>query len=374
MKTHLTTTRPSAFRLTRLAAATVVFATLSLVEAAAQSSYSVVMLASPGNFDLASDTNAGVSVGSTATGPALAARAALWNGTTYLDLHPGALLGSMTASRSTAAGVANGFQVGSGAGPATANRSVALVWRGSAESAAILNLPFTYYSAQALATDGVSVVGSAYGYERDGTSIDTGHAMLWDLATGTGTDLGKGGQAFGVAGGQQVGHLLKGSANAALWRGTARSLVSLHPKNATSSSAAATDGARQVGNAGYEVRVRTEAANGNHSAIFTYATVWSGSAASAVNIHDGRFRHTYALGVSGPYIVGYGADQAAIGTPAYFHALVWDANLIATDLNAFLPAGFVGATAYAVDSSGFIAGYAMSSTGQRRAVIWIPRF
>ncbi|MBL9203389.1 MAG: hypothetical protein JNL39_22970, partial [Opitutaceae bacterium] len=159
MKTHLRTNRPSSFRLTRIALTSAVVATLSLVEAAAQSSYSVVVLASPGNFDLASDTNAGVTVGSTASGPAVAGRAAMWDGTAFLDLHPGALLGSLTASRSNAVGVANGLQVGSGAGPATANRPVALVWRGSAESATILNLPFVYYSAQALATDGVSVVG-----------------------------------------------------------------------------------------------------------------------------------------------------------------------------------------------------------------------
>ncbi len=376
MITATTSLPVPSFRISALAkvGAFAVAAAAAASQLAAQSSYSVVDLRQAAGFDLAADTNAGVTVGARAAGATLATRAALWNGTLFTDLHPGALLGSATASRSTAAGVANGVQVGSGLGPATSNRTVGLVWRGSAESAARLTAPFTYYSTQAFATDGVFAVGSAIGYARDGTTLDSGHAMLWNLVTGAAVDLASAGSALGVSGGQQVGHVLKGSVSAALWRGTAKSLVSLHPKGAFSSSATATDGVRQVGNVSYEVRVRSEAANGNHNAVFTYATVWSGTALSAIGIHDGRFRHTYATGVSGPYISGYGADQAAIGTPAYFHALVWDANLVATDLNAFLPAGFVGSQALSVDAAGYVSGYMMSASGERRAVVWIPNF
>ncbi len=358
--------------LARLLALGTLAATAAVSHLGAQTGYTVVDLSTAGGFDSAADTSAGVTVGSTATRPSLVTRAALWNGTTYSDLHPTALLGSSTTARSTATSVANGVQVGSGLGPNTSNRMVGLVWRGTAESAATLLAPFATYSTTALGTDGTQVVGSAIGFARDGTTTDAGHAMLWDLATGAVVDLGLSAQALGVAGGQQVGQIVKGTVNAALWRGTSKSLVVLHPKNATSSSAAATDGVRQVGTSIYDVRIRSEAANGNHNALFTYATVWSGTATSAIIIHDGRFRHTYATGVSGPNISGYGADNSALGTPAYYHALVWDANGVATDLNAFLPAGFVGSQALSVDSAGYVSGYMMTATGERHAVVWIP--
>lgn len=153
-----------------------------------------------------------------------------------------------------------------------------------------------------------------------------------------------------------------------------RSKVSLHPKNAVVSVAYGTDGFTQVGYSGFDVRVRAEANKGNKDKRFNYAYVWNGSAASAVNIHAGGFTHTYATAIKGQWIAGYGADETRLGTPAYYHAIVWDAAYQVTDLNAALaalPATYVGSQALAVDELGNVAGYALTATGYRQAVVWV---
>ncbi len=144
----------------------------------------------------------------------------------------------------------------------------------------------------------------------------------------------------------------------------------VHPKNAVVSTAYGTDGVRQVGYSGYDVRVRVEAVKGNKDARFNYATVWNGTAASAQIIHASPFTHSYATAVNGPWIAGYGADQTKPGTPAYYHAVVWDVNFHPLDLNAYLPAGYVGSQAFAVDAHGNVAGSMVAADGTRHAVLW----
>ena len=196
--------------------------------------------------------------------------------------------------------------------------------------------------------------------------IVTARRLVWrrrwfgTRPTGAGISLGDGGNAsiaYGVGGGVQVGYVNKGQAVAVLWRGTRQSQVSLHPRNAVVSVANATDGARQVGYAGFDIRVRQEAAKGNKDKRFTYAHVWTGTAASALNIHPYPLNNlpginltqSYALGINGAWIVGYAGDETKFGTPAYSHAIVWNGNLESIDLNEFLPAGVVGAQAVSVD-------------------------
>lgn len=145
--------------------------------------------------------------------------------------------------------------------------------------------------------------------------------------------------------------------------------IDLTPDRASSSANAIAAGA--VG--GFDVRVRVEANKGNKDKRFNYATLWNGTAISAQNIHPGGiFTHSVATALNGPWIVGYGADDTRIGTPAYYHAIVWDAAYQATDLNAFLPAPFVGSRASGVDERGIVSGYMVTATGQRHAVVWVP--
>ena len=310
-------------------------------------------------------------------------RATLWNENGQTDLHPASLVGATAANpgRSGIEAVGNGFAAGWAAGPTTGNRNFPVLWRGDAAVPSLLDVPFANGGGQVLSTDGIQIVGFVWGLDELGQPL-TSHAVVWDAATGVATDLGDGGkgaQAIGAGGGAQVGYVVKSVATAALWRGSDRSLISLHPRDAVMSVANATDGVRQVGYSGYDIRVRQEAAKGNKTARFNYAMVWSGSAASAVNIHPGApvnsttvLAQSYALGMAGGAIVGYGVPSTVAGVTTQPHALVWDQSLTAVDLNAFLPAGFVGAIAYSVDAQGQIAGFMNTADGRRHAALWVP--
>lgn len=343
---------------------------------AAQTSYTAVDL-TPTASGVAQTASAGQAAGFTGSNAsAFVGRATLWTGDGAIDLHPAFLSG--IGARSVANGFAGNLQVGSGADASTGGRNVPLAWRDTAASAKFLPIPFVNAGGQANATDGVQIVGSAIGYDRDGTTLGGTHALIWNVATGAVLDIGTDASVFGVRGGQQVGYVLKGAANAALWRGT-KSYTLLHPKNAVTSSASDTDGVRQVGYASFDIRVRSEAANGNHDRRFTYAHVWTGTAASALNIHPYasnfsgiRFEFSYAVAVSSPWIAGYATDPTKFGNPAYYHAIVWDGNYQATDLNAFIPEGFIGAQAFDVDSDGNVSGVMTKADGTRHAVLWIP--
>lgn len=350
-------------------------------------SYSLIDLTPSAGNGVAGGISQGVSAGYTSSVIfGSSTHAILWGATGAVDLHPSALDNAATgaAGRSAALDISGNLQVGWGAGAITGNRTFPMAWRSTADSAALLTIPFANVGGQAVATDGSQIGGFASPLTRDGTTQGPSRAMLWDVASGSPVDLGDGGsgaQVYGVGGGQQVGYVIKSLANAALWKGSAKSLVVLHPTGAVTSFAYGTDGSRQVGYAGYDVRVRVEAVKGKKDARFYYATVWNGTAASAQNIHTVpvnamagvSLSHSYAQGISGSLIVGYGGDQSKFGTPAYSHALVWDAGLDyqATDLNAFLPAGFVGAQALSVDSQGNICGFMAKPDGTRHAVVWV---
>lgn len=347
--------------------------------------YTVVDLTPNAGNGVATGISAGVAAGYAASAIyGTQARALLWTADEPTDLHPAFLddLANGIVGRSYVHDLSGDLQVGAGAGPSTANRLVPLAWHGSIDSVAVLPIPFTNFGGQALATDGVQIVGSAIGLDRDGITQGPSHAMVWDAVTGEATDLGDGGNgavANGVAAGQQVGHVIKSQATAALWRGSRQSLVNLHPRGAVVSVASGTDGQRQVGYAGFDIRVRREAAKGNKDQRFNYAFAWTGTAVSGLNIHpypmnaaaNVNLTQSYALGVNGTWIVGYAGDQAKFGTPAYSHAIVWDADYQSVDLNAFLPAGFVGAQATSVDAAGNVAGFMAKADGTRHAVVWV---
>lgn len=341
----------------------------------AQTSYTAVDL-TPDASGSAQTASGGQAAGYTGAVPnAFTGRATLWTGDGAIDLHPSFLDGA--GARSQVNGFAGNLQVGVGAGTSTSNRNVPIAWRDTAASATLLSIPFANAGGQALATDGVQIVGSAVGLNRDGTTLGSNHGMIWNVATGSVVDAGTDVVLYDVAGGMQVGILSKLSA-AAFWRGTNKA-TSLHPKNAIVSIANGTDGVRQVGYAGFDIRVRVEAVKGQKDKRFNYAHVWTGTAASALNIHpyasnaDGKlFEHSYALKVKGAYIVGYVNLVTGTTSIGPQRAIVWDSNYQATDLHAFVPAGFVTSVAYGVDESGNVAGVMTKADGTRHAVLWIP--
>lgn len=360
------------------------FATLALAVAAlgvgtaahAQTTYTAVDLTPEAGWAFAKGADGVVAGYAGATSSTT--HAMLWGADGALDVHPAFVADPATGTggRSVINGAGGGLQVGSAAGPGTANRSVPTVWSGSAASATALSIPFVNNGGEALGTDGVQVAGWSSALDRDGTTIGPNHAMVWDAASGVAIDLGDGGngaRANGVANGQQVGFVVKSQAVAALWSSSARSLVTLNPSGAVLSVANATDGVRQAGYAGYDVRVRQEAAKGNKTQRFNYAMTWTGTAASAAIIHPAPlngivpFTNSYALGMSATQIAGYATEANGVS-----HAIVWSANLDSIDLNAFLPAGFTAAQAYAVDANGVVAGVMLDAAGRRHAVAWVP--
>jgi hypothetical protein len=352
-----------------------VAAALLACPASAQTGYTAIDL-TPAGSGSAQAAAGGLAAGYAGSVPnAFSGRAVLWTGDGPVDLHPGFLADA--GSRSQVNGMSADLLVGSGAGALTGNRNVPLAWSVDTGAVTQLTIPFSHLGGQANATDGVQIVGSAIGLNRDGTAAGSAHGLVWNIASGTVVDVGAEANVFDVALGMQVGFVNKGSVNAAFWRGSSKATL-LHPKTAVLSVANGTDGVRQAGYAGFDIRVRVEAAKGNKNRRFNYAHVWTGTAASALNIHpymssaDGALlESSYAMKVKGSYVVGYATVSTGTTAIGPARAIVWDAAYQATDLQAFVPAGFVSSVAYAVDENGNVAGVMTRVDGSRHAVLWV---
>jgi hypothetical protein len=161
-----------------------------------------------------------------------------------------------------------------------------------------------------------------------------------------------------VSGGQQVGSGASAgnSAQALLWSGTAGSFVNLNPAGFTLSEAVGVSGGQQIGD-GYGP------STGNNY----HALLWSGTAGSYVDLNPSGFTSSRASGVCGGQQVGSATD--AMGGQ---HALTWFGTAESyVDLNTFLPPGYGGLNAYAIDASGNIVGVAYDvAAGQDHAVMW----
>jgi hypothetical protein len=152
----------------------------------------------------------------------------------------------------------------------------ALCWHGDG---VLVELPTPAPGSEALAemTDGRCVVGRV---GRTGAQ----RAALWPLDGSRVTVLGADAisEAYGVGDGEQVGVRWSGrGSSAALWRGSAESLVDLTPRGFQSAIALACAGGYQVGSA----QRRTDTAGGSGS-MLTRATLWAGTAASCVDLQQ----------------------------------------------------------------------------------------
>lgn len=193
-----------------------------------------------------------------------------------------------------------------------------------------------------------------------------GHAWLWTEPNGVGVDLhptnlGNVFRSFinHATGTQQVGHRINvGSEDvrATMWSGTAQSAVDLHPATGFSSSQAfATNGNQQVGRAS--------------SGVIFHAFLWNGSAATAVDLHPIHLDYVFvsqAMGTDGIHQVGVGFDRSAI----HGRALLWNgAANTAVNLN---PPGMPGSQAFGVSGTqqvGFVATNPFSN-GPTHAYLW----
>jgi hypothetical protein len=238
--------------------------------------------------------------------------------------------------------------------------SHALFWNGTAESAIELT-PAGYYSSAAFGICGSQQVGSGMkgGHES--------HALLWFGSADKYVDLTPGGfriaEARATNGAQQVGWgvTLADSQqstvwhdHALLWSGTAASAVDLHPSNYVYSRAFGIGGSQQVG---YAVI----------SSYGTHAMLWSGTAESAVDLNPSGFDESIALSTNGALQVGYGF-AASESDP---RALLWSGTADSViDLQSLLGDGYTRSEATGIDALGNITGYAVDTTGNYHAVLW----
>jgi hypothetical protein len=118
---------------------------------------------------------------------------------------------------------------------------------------------------------------------------------------------------YGITPEREVGVVYPTSSSgfAAMWSGTAASMVNLGPSGATSSSLRAAIGNYQVGGAVFELN--------------RHAGLWSGTAASFVDLHT-----SLGLGFKGSEALGISASGNALlisGTAhddeGYVHAVLW---------------------------------------------------
>ena len=244
----------------------------------------------------------------------------------------------------------------------------AYLWTGTAASAINLN-PFTgpneARNSEATGTDGTQQVGYADGLGGNG-------AVLWNGTASSMVNLGPShmtSEAVATDGSQQIGNVTpsSGNANAALWSGTAASFVNLNPSGWVASMAYDVAGGQQVG-AG-----ETPGTNPNLAFDNTnfHALLWTGTAASFVDLDPNGYLESQAFGTNGTQQVGWGLNSA----DSTDDALVWKGSLNSyVDLEGFLPSAdkWSGSTADSISANGNIFGWAYDPSGNYYAVEWSP--
>ena len=180
-----------------------------------------------------------------------------------------------------------------------------------------------------------------------------------DLNPATGTAS----SGFATANGIQVGETWADPTSAtvtpqaAMWSGTSASYIDMHPQGVPGTSAInATDGVAQVG-----------IVNGG-------AALWNGSASTYISLHPAGFLYSFATGLSGTRQVGCG-DQLIVthgggitSTQAGpYHALLWSGSA-ASVVDLQIGSGFDGTCALGIAGNQQV-GYGLKG-GTANAVVW----
>jgi hypothetical protein len=166
-------------------------------------------------------------------------------------------------------------------------------------------------------------------------------------------------RALGISGTKQIGwgsgSTTSGRSHALLWSGTAASVVDLHPSGFFSSTGTGVSGASQVG-------YGTDLATGDDHAL-----LWSGTAASAVDLHPADpERPSFGYGVSGASQVGQ-TRGFGFGAP---RAYLWTGTA-ASGVNLNPVVGFDAATAQGVSGATQVGyGYGSATGGYSHALLW----
>jgi uncharacterized repeat protein (TIGR01451 family) len=330
--------------------------------------YKFIDLTPPG-FAVVNGAGGGEQVGGQGqynTGGAGGVRALLWTGSadSVVDLHPPGF------SRSTATGAAGKRQVGNATDPDGGMH--AMLWAGSAASAVDLT-PAGYSGAGALGAD----IGQQVGWGWVGSVNPVAHALVWTGSAASAVDLHPAGfansWAWGVGDGQQVGVgglALNGQSHALLWTGSAASAIDLHPAGFFSSSAARGVAGGQQG--GFAV---------DHNGTI-HALLWTGSAGSVVDLRPPGFAASQARAVAGGQQAGVAWLSASPVAALYGgRAIVWTGSAqSAVNLHNFLSPFFSLSSAEGIDDAGNIVGHAGHVNPCRygfcvpssHAILWVP--
>jgi len=242
----------------------------------------------------------------------------------------------------------------------------ALLWPGSGKSFVDLH-PRTLYFSEAYGIRGSQVVGR--GGRSVGGDITAVHALMWpdalpDRVVDLNPDGYEGSGAFATTGDRQGGYgILNGGhgvPRALLWSSTADSFVDVTPGWSDGGFILAMSGEQQVG----ILRVKPP-----EESLQQHAALWSGTAASAIDLHPVGFTTSSAEDTNERQQVGYGVGIASGGKS---HALLWNGDNVVLDLHRFLPADAVGSYAGGIDDDGTVVGSASFAGGVSRAVMWVP--
>lgn len=236
----------------------------------------------------------------------------------------------------------------------------AAVWSGDAASFVDLDGGAFPFGSRADAVFGSSIVGSTFVFDEK-LEEDFSNAALWIDGPGGYVNLHPadpailGSQANAVHGDRQGGTIrtIDEEDHAAIWSGTAESLVDIHPPSATSSYIHGMWGDQQVGYA--------------TGLPLSHAGVWTGTAESFVDLHPDQFGPDASQGwnTDGTQQVGWMTfvNQGFTNNP-----VVWSGT--AESAVNLLPAGWVSGQAFGV-FGGRQVGSARAADGEDlRAIVW----
>lgn len=237
-------------------------------------------------------------------------------------------------------------------------------WSGTPDSFVDMHASSGYTWSYCLGTYGGQQVGFG---ERPVYTVTYQNALVWNAGVATNLQpltLPFGySKALGVRNGQQVGYVSSvpypygetfsyhAASHAVLWTGTAASAVDLNPIGYAASEALATNGTQQGGWAYNSLPAQSQ-----------HAALWSGTADTFVDLNPLGYSDSRITALTVTQQVGDGW-VGPMGLPGSIrHALVWSgsANSV-VDLNQFLPAGYTHAVATGIDANGNVVGYAYNT-------------
>ncbi|BDI28076.1 hypothetical protein CCAX7_001270 [Capsulimonas corticalis] len=213
--------------------------------------------------------------------------------------------------------------------------------------------------------------GQEVGYATDSSGYD--HPILWKGTAASAVDLLPSvwydGVATAVDHGIEVGYGTSGLVtHAALWKGTAASFVDLQPPTMNTGQSTLALGVDQAHNT--EVGfLETPVQEVGFIGYTTDAVLWHGTADTLTDLGPSGYSFSEAIGAGSGYQVGYAAVSAGAQ-----HAGVWSGTAASfVDLHPFLPPGYLSSKAVTVDKYGNIIGAAYtgaSFTGSVTPVEW----